>query len=73
MALGSKYPYLKIDEEFKFFNQPIPTQQDVTSCGWHVIANAWKYVLCKYMNYDINESSIPKMFIIKDIEGLNVL
>ena len=73
LALGSKYYEIRSNQELKFLNQHVPTQQDATSCGWHVLANAWKYILCKYRNYDINASSIPKMFIIKDMEGLNVL
>ena len=37
--------------------------------GWHVVANAWKYILCKYNNFDTSVTSIPKIFKVKDIEG----
>ena len=73
LALGAKYSEWRGDEEFRLLNQPVPTQQDATSCGWHVIANAWKYILCKYKNYDINVSFLPEMFVVNYIEIYNVL
>lgn len=56
--LLNKYEDLQ-GKEFKYYSQPVPHQKDSTSCGWCVIANAYRYIQNAYQE---QKRSVSKVF-----------
>ena len=56
--LEKKYEDLQAPERpFRFLNQEVPKQRDSSSCGWRVIANAWRFIESKYRMVSLTVSS----------------
>ena len=45
------------ERPFRFLNQEVPKQRDSSSCGWRVIANAWRFIESKYRMVSLTVSS----------------
>ena len=64
--LNERFPELKAleeDQPFRYLIQDVPLQKDSTSCGWRVIANAWRFIEAKFRMTTLELNEYPKAWL----------